>query len=692
MGTVSGMNEQQARNAILGVFDPENNDPKSAGDFWDSMQDAAPTTVSSPTASTADNSSFWDSMQDAEPAKPPAAPNPSFLDSAVGFVPHQLGLLANAGVKGATGLATLGANIPAAAANAVSGAYNMATGGHAGKVPYVNPFGEGADAIFGPNGQPKNTAERLEQDIATPIAGVASGGASGLSLLAKNLPVQYGGAITGGLGGGLTREAGGSPTEQLVAGIGSSLLGTGLTSGAQSLYGSLTKAPADVAIGRLARDFGRDGNISPDQAQSILENSPEGTTMADIGGANVQSLGKSVVNTPGQGRQNAINTLVGRASGAAQRVQAMIKSAFGTDDEFNATLSDLQDGQKAAAAPLYQKAFQSAPVTNTRIQNMLATPELQTGIKRGLTIQRIESAADGVPFNPSDYAITGFNEAGDPIIGNVPNMRLLDAGKKGLDAMIGDETDSVTGKVSEMGRALVKLKQSYVKQLDGINPAYAAARQAFSGPAQSQNALQMGRNFLNEDAETTAEDVANLAPGDKKFFQIGAARALSDKAAANPNATVKNILTNDLTKQKLQAALPSKNAYYDFAQNAQNEANMSATKNAVLGNSSTVGQAVKNSEDNIPPAFGLNLGNFLDAANGDFKGAVVQFAKNAYDRMRTPPNVGNELGRMLFNTDPAMNQQTIQAWKSYLQGQQPTPFINRAAPYAAPLLYQGGSQ
>ena len=81
-----------------------------------------------------------------------------------------------------------------------------------------------------------------------------------------------------------------------------------------------------------------------------------------------------------------------------------------------------------------------------------------------MQIHRIEAAAEGVPMNAHDYGLVNINLGVEDAlaIGKVPNMRLLDAGKKGLDAMIEAEKNPLTVKLTEMGRALSKRKTSYL--------------------------------------------------------------------------------------------------------------------------------------------------------------------------------------------------------------------------------------
>lgn len=646
------------------------------------------------------------------------------LDDALNFLPHQAGIISNAAIKGATALPTLAANIPGMVANTITGGYNALTGSNATKVPYVNPFGEGADFLLGNNAQPNTPGERLEGDILRPIFGVAAGSSAGQSLiedpiqgitggslasaLSSNPSIQYGGAAAGGLSGGVAREAGASPGWQIASSILGSLAGGAATDITQSTLASLS--PQNIALKRLARDFARDNNITPGQAQSILENSPQEATLADIGDANIKDLSRSIVNTPGPGKTLAVNTLYGRQLGATDRMQDAVKAGFGTDAEFNDTLANLQAAKEQMAKPLYDKAFQSnQEMLSPAINKVLNTPAGQSALKSASIKMQNDMSLMGQsdPDLVEQAQLAGQYSGGG--IAPALNLRSLDYVKRAFDDQIGNavrsgENDNVrilSGLKNNLLKAIDSADTTIIKDSTGkiIQPgSYAQARQAWSGAASSQNALEMGRNFLSEDSQLTARTIADLDPSDQKFFQIGAARALADKVAANPNNTVKNILTNDLWKQRLQAAMPSNEHYFDFLKNAQDQANMMATKNAVLGNSTTISQAIKSGEDATSSnPLELNFGNIADAATGDWKGIAIQAAKKGLsgtvNRITNAPKINEQLAKMLFSSDPQQNSDTIQAWQKYLQGQQPSPFINRvinrAVPYETQLLYQG---
>ena len=108
-----------------------------------------------------------------------------------------------------------------------------------------------------------------------------------------------------------------------------------------------------------------------------------------------------------------------------------------------AVLTRLREAQTAAAAG------ERGGIWSPYIQRLLGNHNVQNGIKRGLEIQKNEADALNQPFNPNDYAV----DAEDSVI-RTPNMRLLDAAKKGLDAILEDYRDPTSGRLAldERGR------------------------------------------------------------------------------------------------------------------------------------------------------------------------------------------------------------------------------------------------
>lgn len=327
--------------------------------------------------------------------------------------------------------------------------------------------------------------------------------------------------------------------------------------------------------------------------------------------------------------------------------------------------SQLQQAEqdRLSTLDMFQKAqsdgAMNAPgaVWNPRIQQFLDDPVFRGGLKKGMEIQRLEALAAGKPFNPSEYAITGIDQAGNPVVGNVPNMRLLDAGKKGLDAIIQGERNSVTGKLSEYGRAVDQVRRSYLGQLDQINPDYAAARAAWSGPSSSMDAVQQGQTMFGRSPSEISHEFSRLSPNDQEFYRLGAADSLKRSIAKTGMGgdEAKRIIGNQDTQDQLRAIFPTQDGYNKFIQTATNENRIFNTKYKAIGGSET---GARVAQDAAPPS--PALGHAVQTAMSAGEGALGSAAFSAMRMLGAlmshgveHPEVNAAATRLMLNTDPA---------------------------------------
>src|SRR5260370_40076694 len=168
-------------------------------------------------------------------------------------------------------------------------------------------------------------------------------------------------------------------------------------------------------------------------------------------------------------------------------------------------------------------------------------------------------------------------------------MRTLDAGKKGLDAMIASERNDVTGRLSQKGVALDQFRRAYLGELDKLNPDYAAARAAWSGPSASMDAVRAGQAVLSKKPEEIAAEFGHLSPNDQEFYRLGAADSLKEKIAKTGMGgdEAKRIIGNQYTQDQLRGIFPSQAAYQKFIDAATAENRMFQTRFDLLRGSQT---------------------------------------------------------------------------------------------------------
>lgn len=240
---------------------------------------------------------------------------------------------------------------------------------------------------------------------------------------------------------------------------------------------------------------------------------------------------------------------------------SLISDTRKAHEELQAAQKELSNARKAHQDNLgYLRQAQADKATGVkgavwspRIQEMLTDDTVQNGIKKGLWIARKEALANGEKFNPSEYGITDYDASGEPIVSKVPNMRLLDAGKKGLDAIINENKNPITGKMNETGRAISMLKNSYLKEIDSINPDYSKARKTYGDQISRLEALDRGRKFMFEDKEEIERFMKDpeVSNAEKVAFKVGARRYLQELLDSDPSNPIRSIWKTS-TKDKLK--------------------------------------------------------------------------------------------------------------------------------------------
>jgi hypothetical protein len=311
------------------------------------------------------------------------------------------------------------------------------------------------------------------------------------------------------------------------------------------------------------------------------------------------------------------------------------------------------EADRQSTLGMFQKASQDATtnapgaVWSPRVQQFLDDPILRQGINKGLEIQRLESLADNKPFNPTEYGVTGTDTNGAPVIGNVPNMRLLDAGKRGLDAILREQyTNPNTQRVmltDPRAKAIDNVRRAYVGELDNLNPDYAAARGKAGDYLSAQTAFDNGSRMIlngNLPARDFAQHFQTLSLAEQEAFKGGIANKLFNMAQ-NSQINLK-MFNRPIVQQKLATALGPQNSAA-FLTKIKAEAQMGADGRLMSpGNGSgTQGwKAAMDAQDGSGfelPAGAVDMG--MGVAHGNlprFLGGASKMAGNATAYLRTP--------------------------------------------------------
>lgn len=435
----------------------------------------------------------------------------------------------------------------------------------------------------------------------------------------------------------------------------------------------------NTAMDHILRAMQQDG-LSEQEAIARLQDwsrEAKPAMLFDLAGENTRRLARTVGTVPGEGAERAQTAIADRQRGQIPRVEGAIADLISPNGDALAVREGLMAQRRAAAAPLYEAAYEKNPfIWNNRIQQFIDDPIVKQGINKGLEVQRLEALAEGKAFDPKAYGVVDFDQEGGFITGGKPNLRLLDAAKRGLDEILEQYRDKTTGKLvlDQRGNAINQVRKSFVSAIDDAARAagaddYIRARQAWSGSTASMDAVRLGMEIFDNDARVTVRAIRDLSPADKEFFRAGVADAIrtnflqKSKLPTDRNLgadSVENLIKNQKNRSALRAAFDDDATYNEFIKSLERERTMFENSRFVSPNTGSQtqprGQDVMNLEND--PVLGV----LANVAQGNY-GAAARGAAQNVGRYSQGVNsdIAAELAKTLFESDPRRLIPALQA-------------------------------
>lgn len=480
-------------------------------------------------------------------------------------------------------------------------------------------------------------------------------------------------AVLGGAFGGAIQPAGGDDfaTEKLAQTAAGGVLG-GVIGAAGSAASKATekvgefiasKYPDNIgtqAVQTVLRRISQDekaGGMSATDAIDLINAAKKPLTLADVSGENTLGLAGNVARQPGESRAVAKNFLTDRDQGAAERLSQDIGKYLSSGDEtVHQATETLLQSRSAAARPAYDAAHDLKNIWSPRLDEFFADPTIKAGLERGFNLERIIALAEGRPITASQLGVD-LTTSGEPKLLEKPNMRLLDMAKQGLDAIVADSRDPITGRLNKEGFAVDKLRKAFVDELDKLDTtgAYKKARAEWGGYSSNIEALRLGRTSLNRSPEENAALMKTLPDADKDFYRLGQADLLKERLAKTGFAgdEAKSIIKNPWMRDQLKPAFKTEADFNAFADAVTAENTMFKTANSVTGGSPTAARVAEDAgTDNMMKggaiAAKLATGHYLGAAK-----SAWQFYHDI--GLRPNPELNEKIAKIVFSThfDPA---------------------------------------
>jgi hypothetical protein len=379
---------------------------------------------------------------------------------------------------------------------------------------------------------------------------------------------------------------------------------------------------------------------------------------------------------------NAQQMFARRNRGQIDRFNKGLERDLGPVANIPQTSADLMEQARTAADPLYTEMRATPGRTGEELEAILAT---DFG-KQALAEARAIANASRKDVNKMGFDL---DDQGEVILTSVPSPETLDYVKQGMDQVLEQYRDKTTGRMvldgNPLARAQDGLRKAFIKEVDALNPAYAAARQAYAGPASARDALLRGKDSYNIQPDQLRMNVAQQSPADLAQMQLGYRGAMVDAAEGvrYTNNPYDATLGTPTQIERLQVMNQGNQNVDRLLRQAELERQMQARANDIMGGSPTQGRAVADQQfldQNAMPSLAADAASMMvggvpvATAARQIAGRGLKDFNMGLTRGRATQSA-NEMAPYLLNDDPAMAAQSIadliardDAYRQYVQG------------------------
>lgn len=349
-------------------------------------------------------------------------------------------------------------------------------------------------------------------------------------------------------------------------GLGAPVAGNLLSKGASAIKDAFLGASAQKTFARaMTAD-----QLPPAALNKLIGQAGEGAVAADLG-TNMQHLAGGLASLPGEPQAIIVNALTSRAAKAGNRLSKDVAAAIGEPPApLSAVTDQIVAAQKAAAGPLYAAVQPVAVEMTPAIQAIQASPMGQAAFKKAA-----EMAAN------------------DGLGGTGMTVGFLDYAKQALDDVYGA---AIRAGQNNEARQAASMARALAAEVDSQVPQYAAARDAFAGPAKLLDAIELGQSVFTR--KMTPDELQSLLNGmstsEKDGLLQGVQGAIQEIIgnARTDAAGVKALFASSNAKEKLALLLGPEAADGIEAALAR-EAKFSRTHQVAAGNSETAARSAQ---------------------------------------------------------------------------------------------------
>jgi uncharacterized protein (DUF697 family) len=390
----------------------------------------------------------------------------------------------------------------------------------------------------------------------------------------------------------------------------------------------------------------------------------------------VRGLAGNVARAPGPSQALAKQFLNARDEAAAARLEQDIADHVHSGPSAYRTTETLLRARSAAATPLYDDVRTLEHIWSPRLQEFLEHPLLQKGLQHGYRLESEDALAEGRKLSTTTLGID-LDIDGNIKLVDKPNMRLLDMAKRGLDKMVADERNEITGRLTADGRSLEKVRKAFVDEIDGLDTKgiYKKAREAWSGPSASMDAVRFGKTLLSSrrTEEEVTDAVGRLSPNDKEFARLGLADDMRLRLGGSglSGDEAKQLINTKNIRDRMRPLFKTREDYDDFIKDVFDENAMFETRRAHLGGS----QSQERLAEEAAGAQWSNLGHITHQVmtGHPFRAAITTWKMYRDLGLKPNPELNEKIAQILFTDEIKVRSRIGRKLRGTLSTETPNP-------------------
>lgn len=336
------------------------------------------------------------------------------------------------------------------------------------------------------------------------------------------------------------------------------------------------------------------------QQTSAVAQREAATTPAQAAAKETGALGKQAVTgaAPPEAAPSGFNEAERAAANDVDAAQREFAQAHEATEDIRTRLKQAQaDGS----------VNKKGAVWSPHLQRLFNRPDVRRGLNAGFQRQADLAAARNERFNPYEWGVTGTDAEGNPIVDKVPNMRMIQMAKEGLDHLLESPEfrDPITRKLNGRGLAVDEMRRALLSEGDRLNPDWKVARAQWAGDTAMLEAARDGQVAFKRPTASgegggwsTAEfnkRWSEMGEGERENFMIGVGNHMIedlDYQLHNGDPT-KALIRGNATRNKLLTMFAGDEKKLDsFITFVENEATMHKTGPAVYSGSQTAKRVV----------------------------------------------------------------------------------------------------